>query len=178
MRQPKHQPIPDGTEAERLLRAWSKNSAVEAAILAGTFVEDRLGFAIKSFFVKMPSRGNPERYLTENALFDGYGPLATFFAKIDLGFALGIYDVDQRMDFHIIRSIRNEFAHALEPITFENESIVRKLSKLHCMQKGGYLAEQIRTSRIRSKKFVYILACCDLSGFLKGYVEGKEEGKP
>ena len=63
MRRPKHQDISDD-EVNRLIKVWSKKSDAEAAIIAGSFVEDRLGLAIRTFFVKLPSKGDAQKMLT------------------------------------------------------------------------------------------------------------------
>ena len=75
MRHPRHEAIADD-EAYRLIRVWSKKGDAEAALIAGSFLEDRIGFVIKTFFVKLRLRGDPHKFLTEAALFDGYGPLS------------------------------------------------------------------------------------------------------
>ena len=61
-------------EANRLLKTWSDKGDTEAAIIAGSYIEDRLGFAIKCCFIKLPETGAVTKQLTEAALFDGYGP--------------------------------------------------------------------------------------------------------
>jgi len=57
-------------------------------------------------------------------LFEGYGPFATFSAKIDVLVAMGVINGDIHRDLRVIRKIRNKFAHPKEPITFKSESIV------------------------------------------------------
>jgi hypothetical protein len=120
MRHRKRQSISD-EEAREIILSWGRRSDTEAAVVAATYLEDRLSFTIKSRFVKLPESGDTSKHLTEAALFQGYGPLASFYAKIDIGFALGLYDNARRIDLHLIRSIRNDFAHAIEPMTFLNE---------------------------------------------------------
>jgi hypothetical protein len=44
-------------------------------------------------------------------LFEGYGPLASFAGKIDIAYALGIFDDETYADLKVIKRIRNEFAH-------------------------------------------------------------------
>lgn len=44
-------------------------------------------------------------------IFDGYGPLSTFSAKIDVAFALDLIDADVHRDLRTIKDIRNCFAH-------------------------------------------------------------------
>ena len=51
------------------------------------------------------------------------GPLATFNAKIELAYLVKIVTKECRRQLHLIRRIRNKFAHTLEPITFEDAQI-------------------------------------------------------
>src|SRR5262249_31340265 len=46
------------------------------------------------------------------------GPLASFSARIDVGFAIGLYGDETKSDLHILRKVRNDFAHELMPKTF------------------------------------------------------------
>lgn len=57
-------------------------------------------------------------------LFTGYGPLASFSAKIDMAFALGLIDAEQRKTLNHVRHIRNVFAHADELLHFNHPSFV------------------------------------------------------
>lgn len=86
-----------------------------AAIIAAAFFEDRLTLAIRERLVNDPRVVNP--------LLKGTGPLASFSAKIDLAYLLGIYGAPTRATLHTIRNIRNEFAHNLAPLTFESQKI-------------------------------------------------------
>jgi hypothetical protein len=49
----------------------------------------RLDYALE---VALLSRMRPLSHGQSKRLFEGYGPLATFSAKIDLGYALSIFD--------------------------------------------------------------------------------------
>lgn len=57
-------------------------------------------------------------------LFTGYGPLASFSAKIDMTFALGLIGAEQRKTLNHVRHIRNAFAHADEMLHFNHPSFV------------------------------------------------------
>ena len=63
-------------------------------------------------------------------LFNGQSPLATFSSRINLAFALGKLSKEAKNDLHIIRKIRNEFAHVLDPIDFENGPIKNRCKEL------------------------------------------------
>jgi DNA-binding MltR family transcriptional regulator len=45
-------------------------------------------------------------------LFEGFGPLSTFSAKIEFAFALGLLPRHVHTDLRTIKKVRNLFAHA------------------------------------------------------------------
>lgn len=64
-------------------------------------------------------------------LFEGYGPLGSFSAKIDLAFALGFISKDDRQRLHAVRSIRNEFAHSRDgKLDFESKKMANLVAAL------------------------------------------------
>jgi DNA-binding MltR family transcriptional regulator len=110
---------------------WQISRGTDTAyvIVSATAIEDLLE---KALLGKM-------RTLTRTAyadLFRGYGPLSTFSAKIDLAFALKIIDQESKTDFHIIREIRNKFAHAPRMAHFEKEDLQPVFQKLRGYKKG------------------------------------------
>jgi mannitol operon repressor len=50
-------------------------------------------------------------------------PLGTFSARIKMSYALGLITELEFAEVEIIRKIRNEFAHALHGLTFENQKL-------------------------------------------------------
>lgn len=87
-----------------------------AALIASSLLEDRLLKLIKSSAVG--------HIAIENKMFKGSGPLASFSAKIDLGFILGLFDAEVHKRQHTIREIRNEFAHNIQPVQFTSQRVV------------------------------------------------------
>lgn len=63
-------------------------------------------------------------------LFTGQSPLSTFSSKIKMAYYLGKIAESERRDLETIRSIRNEFAHDPEKLTFENQSIKARCNNL------------------------------------------------
>jgi hypothetical protein len=63
-------------------------------------------------------------------LFDGYGPLSQFSAKIDIAYFFGLIDQTTYDDLRAIKDIRNKFAHATTPILFTSESVDRECQRL------------------------------------------------
>lgn len=91
-------------------------------IVASAIVEDRLTTAIK---VRL------SRYeVVAKSFLDYRGSAGNFFAKIDLGYLLEMYGPDTRNDLHIIRDIRNKFAHIPAAKDFDHWRIADKCSNL------------------------------------------------
>jgi len=63
-------------------------------------------------------------------LFRGYGPLASFGAKIDIAYAFRIIDDDLVGDFRTIKAIRNAFAHSDEVLHFKSEKLASRFQRL------------------------------------------------
>jgi hypothetical protein len=64
-------------------------------------------------------------------LFEDRGPLQPFGARIDLGYALGIYGRGVYRDLKAIKDIRNAFAHAAEDIDFATAEVSRQANALN-----------------------------------------------
>ena len=103
--------------------ALAEESDRAAAILAAANFEDRLRDAIMTRFVALNRRDEAE-------IFKPYGPLATFKAKVDIAFALGLYDRKTKKHLHTVGEIRNKFAHSPEPMEFDHEKVAAKCRKL------------------------------------------------
>jgi hypothetical protein len=56
-------------------------------------------------------------------LFDAYGPVSTFAAKIDLAHALGITSEAMHRELHKMRKIRNAFAHSRDGLSLDAEPV-------------------------------------------------------
>ena len=56
-------------------------------------------------------------------MLNGNGPLATFSSKIDLAYSLALIDENVHQDLHLLKKIRNEFAHLPGKLSFENPKI-------------------------------------------------------
>lgn len=84
-----------------------------AGIIAASILQDHLLHAIKSRLQRNPS--------LEASLFKMSGPIGSFATQIDLGLLLGIYPNHIRERLHIIRLIRNDFAHNVQPASFRSQ---------------------------------------------------------
>jgi hypothetical protein len=56
-------------------------------------------------------------------IFDTNGPISSFSDKIIMGFALGVFGKKTRHDLHLIRNLRNGFAHCRLPMRFDTPAV-------------------------------------------------------
>jgi hypothetical protein len=93
-----------------------------AAIIAAAVLEDLLAAVVQRRLIELSGKRT-------EALFGRMAPLSTFSAKIEMGFALGIYGDDGRIHLDTIRDVRNKFAHKFESLSFEHHDIAALLKK-------------------------------------------------
>lgn len=112
------------TDWDEILEEVHQTSDRTAAIVLASWVERSLEQSI----VKMLPRHDDELV---SKLLERDGALGSFYAKIHLGFALGLYDESVVENLDIIRKVRNAFAHAAIAIHFETQEIIDQVTKLH-----------------------------------------------
>ncbi len=94
-----------------------------AAILAASIISTYLERAILTKLIPTSNRRREK-------LFRGFGPLSTLSARIEIAYSLGLYDEEYYNRLNAIKDIRNEFAHSIEPTTFQSEVIKKLCVKL------------------------------------------------
>lgn len=104
-------------------QALVKESDRGWVILGAALLADALEELLRSACRKTPK----DVKTTVDPLFQGYAPLATFSAKIQLTFALGILPRALRDKIEIIRRLRNDFAHEWGPIDFSDPRCASRL---------------------------------------------------
>ena len=102
-----------------------------AAITACSYLEPRVDRALRSRLVPLTKK-------LDQTLFAGYGPLSTLSARIDVGYALGLYGKMTRADLHRIRSIRNSFAHDVDIRSFSHDKIAKACTDLEILRAAGH----------------------------------------
>jgi DNA-binding MltR family transcriptional regulator len=90
-------------------------------LISAGFLEEQLKKILLGLMVQRPK---------SNELVEGSNaPLATFSARTEACYALGLITDDEYNDLSIIRRIRNEFAHNIET-TFQTASVVSRCGQL------------------------------------------------
>ena len=107
--------LQEGDDILAALKEAATSSPRAAAIVATSLVEDALRWCLCGWLI--PN-------VNEAQVFDNEtSPLRTFNAKIIMGYSLGIYGEITRDDLHIMRYIRNAFAHSPRAITFDTPNV-------------------------------------------------------
>ena len=87
------------------------------AIIAAAVLDDLLHQVLVARLIQLGS----ERH---EGLFERTGaPLSSFSAKIEMCFAVGTLSNQARLAMHLIRDVRNAFAHRIEQITFDHPTV-------------------------------------------------------
>jgi hypothetical protein len=103
-----------------------------AGIIAASFIEEILEFVILKRLRPLSS----DKYRN---LFKGNAPLSTLAAKIDIAYATGIINDLGNIQLHLIREVRNRFAHRIEPLDFEHPEIKQLISSNELIANSGLL---------------------------------------
>jgi len=114
----------DAKELSRFTTELQRETERGAAIVGASFIDTRLGETLAAFLCDGPT--------TEALVFGGNAPLGTFSARIDAAAALALIDEHEKHECHIIRKVRNEFAHRLHGISFKDDRISGLCNNLKC----------------------------------------------
>ena len=105
------------------LAEMQRQTARGLAIVGSAYLDIVLRSAIMARL-----RGAPVDILDN--LFENRGPLQDFAARIQFGYALGIYKRRAYSDLSIIKDIRNAFAHSAERMTFNHAEVKRLCARM------------------------------------------------
>jgi mannitol operon repressor len=104
------------TNYQKVVDLYHAESDRGAAVLAGSLLDECLEDCIKAFLIE-------EATAIAHELFEGTGPLATFYAKELIAFSLGLISQEMKQDLKYIRKVRNHFAHSHSETTFEEAQV-------------------------------------------------------
>lgn len=109
------------------------------ALLAAAYLDSQLDELIRSVLVDDPS--------AVEDLLGQSRPLASFSARIDLAYLLGIISKTVRRDLHLIRKIRNEFGHKAIKLSFDQPAFDARCRQLsHVSLEAGESSRRLFTN--------------------------------
>ena len=100
-----------------------------AVILAFAWMDEGLTRALKKFF--LPSTHRSEK---GDELFGVGRPLGDAATKIDVAYRLGLIRESTYKSLHIIRRLRNDFAHLSSKLSFETDNVRDRVNTLFDLQ--------------------------------------------
>lgn len=109
-----------------MLKQESERGSV---IVSASLMDEALEQLLKVKLVPSPEKNDE--------LFSGpYAPMDNFSAKIDFAYRVGIIGVNQRSSMHLIRKLRNDFAHSSMQISFTSQKVHSKIQDLFKLNKS------------------------------------------
>jgi len=132
---PKHQ--------EQFLNELLGGSDRAAALVAAADLQSYLVSLVMFKFVRLPEDERGALFFGRNAA------LSDFADQITVAYGLGSIFDDEHSDLQSIRRIRNAFAHAVIPLTFDTEEIAEECSKLHYRNTFGDDSQSFGKPKLR-----------------------------
>lgn len=115
-----------------LLSQMHDLSARGQSVVMVAYLDQELANLLRAFLID-------DRKLAD-ALTTGFGPLATFHARIETACALGLISERERHNLNMIRQIRTEFAHGPDvELSFETPEIEKRCMELQPPREVGSL---------------------------------------
>jgi hypothetical protein len=111
---------------KRTVELWEafQNESIRVMLLVMAAEVDRLLGELLKRFIK------EERVKKDdNKLFRGFGPMATFFARTELAYRLGLISKEDADGMDALRDIRNDCAHEIKEFSLEKEPFKSKFNR-------------------------------------------------
>lgn len=112
-----------------LKRSFEKETDRGCALIAAAYLDARLEELLKERFINDPN-------VFKN-MFEGYGPLNSFGAKINISYLLDLISKEFKNDLLLVKKIRNKFAHKSSYLSFFEEEIISICSNF-CIIENDY----------------------------------------
>lgn len=122
-----------------LQKEFAKESDRAAVILTASLFENALGQLLRVTLVPSPG--------SNDELLDGpMAPLASFSARINATYRVGLISKQFSRDLHLVRGIRNHFAHNIEGCSFTESGVRSRVLEL--AKSSGFIERNVsRRSR-------------------------------
>jgi DNA-binding MltR family transcriptional regulator len=109
---------PFWSEVVAFIKSLTPESDRGIAVLSAAFIDMELEKLLTRFFVDAPA-------VTKDLLGQSR-PIGTFSSRIDLCFAVGLIGKATHRNLHLVRKVRNDFAHSGKPLKFSEPQIAAR----------------------------------------------------
>jgi hypothetical protein len=93
------------------------------ALMTAEYLSNQLGELLRARFID-------DAKAAAAVLDDPNGSLGTFSSRIEFAYLLGLIGPAARRELHLIREVRNDFAHDYKPLTFDTDPIANRCHEL------------------------------------------------
>lgn len=114
------------TRRDELIEALSRESDRGLVLVSASFLDESLEEVLRSKFSMVTIK--PKSVV--DPLFNTFGPLSTFSAKIKIAFSMDLIKKWVYQDLEILRKLRNTFAHSVGPVEFHSDEVAKLTEKL------------------------------------------------
>ena len=168
--------------SQEIAATLMKESDRGCVIFCAAILHDDLESLLREFFRR-------DARSTKNVidpLFANYSPLATFSARIDLAYALALIPHDMFEKLHLVRRLRNDFAHESDPLDFEDPRCRDRLriliaeGKVITPQPGDSEGVHFGSQQLRKEQLInrlaFVLAISAISAVIRLYQSRLKRG--
>jgi len=113
---------------EQLLHQLNQESNRGITLIAAAILDDSLEALLSASVIAL-SKEEEHRKIIRLKLFGDIGPLQTFSSKVELAYAVGAIDKTLWEALHIVRKLRNDFAHSVD-IRYDDDSVKARIYNL------------------------------------------------
>ena len=139
------------------------------AVLAGAYLDVLLEELLAASFVET---FNAKELLEQSA------PLGSFSSRIHAAHAMGLISATSSRDLHLVRRIRNEFAHHIHGIDFASPSVRSRCGEFTCVIEKLDEIPTLREEYPQDPRAVFNLAVGLLSFLLRSKIEAARRPRP
>ena len=161
-------------EANLLFESLQKESDRGDALVNAAFFDTTLERLLRARFCY----GDAKRAKLIEPLFDAFGPLSTFSAKIRISYAIDLLHESMANDLDLVRRIRNAFAHSLEPKTFQDPTITRMVDNLAAFGAAKVNVDFEKLPPDRVSRFKFDVTCSRIGALLQAKVVVQQSELP
>lgn len=113
---------------QKFIKLLQEESDRGCVIVSAAMLDDILSQLLKR-------RLAPSLEKKDELLEDGAAACATFSARINLAYRVGLIRASTRATLHLLRKTRNDFAHVSAPTTFDSSSVKSRVHEIFTLNK-------------------------------------------